>query len=246
MCLVNYELATDIYNNDTRNDEVKSVEQVKKDINEIISKSKLTPEPLTEQGAFMEWLLVNDIKEQYLKKYKENKKEKKKERIIMEQNNAAKNAIKIVEKTERTVEPIEPIIALDNLDEEMILAMEQAQEDLPLIYTYKEKVKDKMVLSWAGIVKAMRLQGNIKIDPPTFQEVNGKTIAMCMAHDLERNISMPGIAERASAGRMGAEFKYTVLASKAIRNAIKKIIDPYTLQKVMAEGKKRKSFVKVY
>jgi hypothetical protein len=71
MCLVNYELATQLYNDDTRHDEIKSVEQVKREVNEIISKSTLTGETLTEQGAFMEWLLINDIKEQYLEKYKE-------------------------------------------------------------------------------------------------------------------------------------------------------------------------------
>lgn len=237
-----YELASKAHKN-VYGKELKP-EKIKQEVLEMVEESKGTLVELTESSAFVKWLDELKLKDEYKKLKKEANQKKKEEMIIMEQNNAAKTAMKIVEKTERKVEPI--TITLDNLDEEMILAMEQAQEDLPLIYTYKEKGKDKMVLSWAGIVKAMRLQGNIKIDPPTFQEVNGKTIAMCMAHDLERNISMPGIAERASAGRMGAEFKYTVLASKAIRNAIKKIIDPDTLQKVMAEGKKRKSFVKVY
>lgn len=54
---------------------------------------------------------------------------------------------------------------------------------------------------------------------------------------------MVGTAERVSPGRMGEEFKYTVLASKAIRNALKHIIEPKYLQMVIAEAKKRKSYV---
>jgi hypothetical protein len=68
--LVNYEIATELYNNDTQNDDVKSIDQVKKEVKEIISKSTLTGEKLTEQGAFMEWLLVNDIKDKYLEKFR--------------------------------------------------------------------------------------------------------------------------------------------------------------------------------
>jgi len=78
MCLVNlvdYELAEKIYNKTAS--VKKFANDIKKEVKEIESKSKLTPDTLTEQGAFMKWLENNGIKEEYITEYKKRKQETK-------------------------------------------------------------------------------------------------------------------------------------------------------------------------
>jgi len=215
------------------------VEEIKKQVEEI---RKEHNNWIDESAAFVKWLETLELKDEFKKLREEERMNKNGNSIEVKASN---NAMVVLEKTAEKVDSLDDVIEkMDSLDEDLML-LDEANEHLPLAYTYPDKKtgKEKIILSWAGIVKAMRMQGNIEVEPPTFQEVNGKIIATCKVRDLKRNIVMVGTAERVSPGRMGEEFKYTVLASKAIRNALKHIIEPKYLQMVIAEAKKRKSYV---
>jgi len=232
-----YELASkahkNVYGVEIKPEEIKKqVEEIRKEHNNWIAES----------AAFVKWLENLNLKDEFKKLREEEKMKTNGNNVEVKASN---NAMVVLEKTVEKVETLDNVIEkMDTLDEDLML-LDEANEHLPLAYTYPDKKtgKEKIILSWAGIVKAMRMQGNIEVEPPTFQEVNGKIIATCRVRDLRRNIVMVGTAERVSPGRMGEEFKYTVLASKAIRNALKHIIEPKYLQMVIAEAKKRKSYV---
>ena len=227
MCLVNYELASDIYNNDTRNDEIKSVEQVKREVNEIISKSTLTGETLTEQGAFMEWLLINDIKEQYLEKYKELKKVKKMEKAKQEVVQKANN---ILEKA---------IIKADKMDEMII--EEQLVGAKPLVYEIPSSKGSTYTLSVEGLNEAALRQGNIEVLGVEYKEVAGRLIAEARVKDLKRNVIQIGVAEAYQSDK----FKFTTLGSKAVRNALRKVVSQVIQQKVIKEAIEAKSYIAI-
>jgi len=238
MCIeVNYSVASMIHKK-VYGVEIKP-EQIKEQVKKIQAESSGL---LNEKGAFRMWLKELNLDKEYdnFVSQKSNKNQNEKGEIMTK---ASDEAVKLLQKQITVESEDDAIMAMDNLDEDLIL-IEEAYEDLPLAYTYKDRNgKEKMILSWAGIVKAMRLQGNIEVEPPEFKEVSGKIIAVCRVRDLKRNITMIGTAERISPGKMGEEFKYTVLASKAIRNALKHIIEPIYLHKVLAEAKKRRSYV---
>ena len=126
---------------------------------------------------------------------------------------------------------------LDDLDEQIAIK-EYVSGSAPLVYEIKTKDKrtgEELIryeLSIRGWVQAMLYQGNIEIVDVKFEEVGGKVIAKAIVRDTARNIQTMGFAERAS----NKEFFYTTLASKAIRNALKKIISPSFEQKVIKEA----------
>jgi len=84
-----------------------------------------------------------------------------------------------------------------------------------------------------GWTQAMLYQGNIEIVDVRFEEVGGKPVAKAVVRDLARNITQIGIAERYT----NKQFMWTTLASKAIRNALKKVISPAYEQRVIKEAK---------
>jgi exosome complex RNA-binding protein Rrp4 len=96
----------------------------------------------------------------------------------------------------------------------------------------------RTILSWFGYTKAMRLQGNIKIEFQGFMKVDDRLIAKARAIDTRSNIEVEGIAARLP--KFQTEFIYEILAAKAIRNALKKIIDPDVLAQVVKYAKERK------
>jgi NADPH-dependent 7-cyano-7-deazaguanine reductase QueF len=83
----------------------------------------------------------------------------------------------------------------------------------------------------------MRLQGNIKVEFLGFMKVDDKLIAKAKAIDIRSNIEVEGIAARLP--KFQTEFIYEILAAKAIRNALKKIIDPDILAQVVKYAKER-------
>jgi len=135
-------------------------------------------------------------------------------------------------------------IQADDIDE--MLITEQYKGAAPLVFYIKvfnkEKRKEelKKELSWEGITECARRQGNIEVMEVHYEKVDerGKKIAKARVKDLSKNLVMVGTAERA---RAGGSFYYTVLASKAIRNALKKIISPAIKQQVIKEADAAKS-----
>jgi len=124
---------------------------------------------------------------------------------------------------------------VDDLDEQLILEEEVLGAE-PLVYRIPTKQGHRHVLSMRGWVQAMLLQKNILVEDIDFKVVNGKDIAVARVKDTARNVSVMGIAERVGASQ---EFKWTVLASKATRNALKKLISPKFEHAVIAAALKR-------
>ena len=128
----------------------------------------------------------------------------------------------------------------DDLDaKQIILSLEGDYSDLPLVYEFKDsKDKTHTILSWFGYTKAMRLQGGIKVEFLGFEKVDDKYVAKARAIDLKSNVEVPGVAARMP--RFQTEFVFEILAAKAIRNALKKILDPDILAQVVKYARERK------
>ena len=128
----------------------------------------------------------------------------------------------------------------DDLDaKQIILSLEGDYSDLPLVYEFKDsKGKVHTILSWSGYTKAALLQGNIKVEFLGFEKVDDKYIAKARAIDLRNNVEVPGVAARMP--KFQTEFVFEILAAKAIRNALKKILDPDILAQVVKYAKERK------
>jgi hypothetical protein len=123
------------------------------------------------------------------------------------------------------------IIKADDLDEQLAIK-EFVEGTEPLVYRIKTSRGERLILSIRGWTQAMLYQGNIEIVDVKFEEVGGKSIAKAIVRDTARNIVQIGIAERYT----NNEFKWTTLASKAIRNALKKVISPKYEQLVIQEA----------
>jgi len=130
------------------------------------------------------------------------------------------------------------ILKADDMDEEIAIK-EYIEGGEPLVYRIKTSKGQKLVLSIRGWTQAMLYQGNIEIVDVKFDEVSGKSIAKAIVRDTRRNIQQIGIAERYTR----EEFKWTTLASKAIRNALKKIISPTIEQRVIKEALEAKQVI---
>ena len=124
---------------------------------------------------------------------------------------------------------------LDDLDEQIAIK-DYVAGSAPLVYGIKTKNGVKYELSIRGWIQAMLYQGNIEIVDVKFEQIGDKTVAKAIVRDTARNIQTIGIAERVS----NKEYFYTTLASKAIRNALKKIISPAFEQRVIKEAQEAK------
>ena len=140
-----------------------------------------------------------------------------------------KRAIDFVKKSQAT--ELQIVKKLDDLDEQIAIK-EYVAGSVPLVYEIPSRNGKKFELSIRGWVQAMLYQGNIEIEDVKFEEVGGKIVAKAFVIDKAHNIKVVGIAERAS----NQDFFYTTLASKAIRNALKKIISPAFEQRVIKEA----------
>ena len=164
------------------------------------------------------------------KKLAENLKEKRR------QEEQKKKAINAFEQAKARSEELKLIIKADELDEELAIK-EYVEGTEPLVYRIQWKDKkgekrERLVLSIRGWTQAMLYQGNIEIVDVRFEEVGGKSSAKAIVRDTARNVTQIGIAERYT----NEEFKWTTLASKAIRNALKKVISPVFEQRVIQEA----------
>ena len=132
----------------------------------------------------------------------------------------------------------------DAIDEKLILN-EWGGDAEPLIYHYKiwdkkaKQYKTKVTLSMSGWALAMHKQGSIEVLDVVFEELKKGTIAKAKVRDLIAKNTVIGVAERYNS----EEFKYTVLASKAIRNALKKLINPIIVQNVIKYAKQSEKTV---
>ncbi|ADB58563.1 hypothetical protein [Archaeoglobus profundus] len=120
---------------------------------------------------------------------------------------------------------------LDDLDEQIAIK-DYVAGSAPLVYEIKTKNGVRYELSIRGWIQAMLYQGNIEIVDVKFEQTGDKTVAKAIVRDTARNIQTMGFAERVS----NKEFFFTTLASKAIRNALKKVISPAFEQKVIKEA----------
>jgi hypothetical protein len=126
---------------------------------------------------------------------------------------------------------------------QIVISLAGEYEDLPMIYEFRDsRGQTRTVVSWNGYIKAARLQGNIRVEFLGFERVGDRIIAKAKAVDLKRNIEIPAVASRLP---RSTEFVHEILASKAIRNALKKVIDPDILAKVIEHAKRMKSVKEV-
>jgi len=137
---------------------------------------------------------------------------------------------------EKKAEEMQVLLIADKEDEKiaeelgLITPDAASLENYPLIYTFTDKNgKEHKFLSLAGWIKAARIQGNIEVRIDKIIEHGGKTAVVAVAKDLRRNVEMPGLSTRATR----EEFELEILASKAIRNALKKVVDPEIVQRVL-------------
>jgi len=130
-------------------------------------------------------------------------------------------------------------IADDFDSKQIVLDLTGSYEELPMIYEFVDKQGNKRtVVSWAGYTKAALIQGNIKVEFCGFSKTpDGKLVAEAKAIDLKRNVEVYGVASRLPQ----TKFPYEVLASKAARNALKRVIDPDIIAKVITHAKQSKS-----
>jgi len=149
------------------------------------------------------------------------------------------------EKAEKVAESTQVLLMADQEDEKIaeelgVISPDSiALENYPLIYTFTDKNgKEHRFLSLAGWLKCAQLQGNIQVRIDKIIEHNGKTAVIAVAKDLRRNIEMPGLSTRATR----KEFELEILASKAIRNALKKVVDPSVVQKILTVASERGQF----
>jgi hypothetical protein len=168
----------------------------------------------------------------------EEKKEEEKEISEEKAKEVSTSVQKLVAK--ESDEEEELIKRADDLDaKQIILSLEGDYSDLPLVYEFKDsKGKMHTILSWSGYTKAALLQGNIKVEFLGFEKVDDKYIAKARAIDLRNNVEVPGVAARMP--KFQTEFVFEILAAKAIRNALKKILDPDILAQVVKYAKERK------
>jgi len=131
----------------------------------------------------------------------------------------------------RQATELQIIKKIDDLDEQIAIK-EYVAGSVPLVYEIPSRNGKKFELSIRGWVQAMLYQGNIEIEDVKFEEVGGKIVAKTFVVDKAHNVKVVGIAERAS----NQDFFYTTLASKAIRNALKKVISPAFEQRVIKEA----------
>jgi len=137
---------------------------------------------------------------------------------------------------DKKAEEMQVLLIADKEDEKiaeelgLITPDASSLENYPLIYTFTDKTgKEHKFLSLAGWIKAARIQGNIEVRIDKIIEHGGKTAVVAVAKDLRRNVEMPGLSSRSTR----EEFELEILASKAIRNALKKIIDPSIVQQLL-------------
>ncbi len=140
-----------------------------------------------------------------------------------------KRAINFVKNAQTT--ELQIVKKLDDLDEQIAIK-EYVAGSVPLVYEIPTKNGTRFELSIRGWVQAMLYQGNIEIEDVKFEEIGGKVVAKAFVVDKAHNVKVVGIAERAS----NQDFFYTTLASKAIRNALKKVISPAFEQRVIKEA----------
>ena len=149
-----------------------------------------------------------------------------------------KRAISNIRRAKQVTE-LEYAKLADDIDE-LLAVKEFVAGSTTLVYKIPTKDGEKFELSVHGWTQAMLYQvaelGDIEIEDVTFEEKNGKVIAKAFVKAKIGNnyVRSVGIAERANQN----EFFYTTLASKAIRNALKRVISQKYVQKVIEEAKR--------
>jgi len=144
--------------------------------------------------------------------------------------------VQVQEVKEETVKEEEIAKTLDELDEK-IMMREWFAGQTPLVYRVMIKDQPRFLLSVRGWVQAALLQKNVVVETIEFFTVKDKLVAIAWAKDVARNVRSFGIAERAPEG----EFKLTILASKAMRNALKNVIAPEYERKVIEMAQEMKA-----
>ncbi len=137
---------------------------------------------------------------------------------------------------EETTKEEEIAKALDELDEKIIMK-EWIVGQTPLVYRIMTRDQPRFQLSIRGWIEAALLQRNIVVESIEFFSVKDKLVAIAWAKDVARNIRVFGIAERAQEG----EFKLTILAHKALRNALKNLVAPEFERRVIEMAQEAKA-----
>ncbi len=140
------------------------------------------------------------------------------------------------------------IIKADDLDEEMMIK-EYLEGTEPYVYQMEVYEKNsngkvekriKYTLSWAGMAEAMRRYGNLHVIEWGIQVLpSGKEMGYAKVRDVSRNIEMVGTAVRYT----NIEHKENTLISKAVRNALRRLIPKSIQDTVVEEALKAKSVI---
>lgn len=148
-------------------------------------------------------------------------------------------AINNIRRAKSQVTELEYAKLADDIDE-LLAVKEFVAGSTTLVYKIPTKDGEKFELSVHGWTQAMLYQaaelGDIEIEDVIFEERKGKVIAKAFVKAKIGNnyVRSIGIAEKAS----NQDFFYTTLASKAIRNALKRVISQKYVQKVIEEAEK--------
>lgn len=140
---------------------------------------------------------------------------------------------KAVEKFNQEIAQTELEIIKKADDTDELIITEQVVGATPLVY----QIADKYTLSIRGWIEAARRQGNIKVIEADVREVDKKKVGWCRIRDEKANVEQIGVAERF----MNEDFRITTLVSKAIRNALAKVVSPIIEQEVVKEAQTAKS-----
>jgi len=112
--------------------------------------------------------------------------------------------------------------------------MEQIKEEIygktiqELVYKFKQGNREVVGLSYAGVMHAARKKGNIRVIEIKVKESDDKKAyeAEATARDEDNKLEMKGVARVPKYFSSGVEnlFAYQIAASKATRNAIRRLL----------------------
>ena len=143
-------------------------------------------------------------------------------------------SIEIKNEPEVASSPQAPYILFDRQDESQILLELEGNLTDPIMsemaYSFPSGGKRVTGISWMGVKALMLEYGNIEIVDIHIAETPDGYRVTAKAHDIQKNVSIFGVAEQAKRMKMrdGSEtddcFALAKCASKAMRNAIQSIL----------------------
>ena len=127
--------------------------------------------------------------------------------------------------------PVQVFQALDQRDEDQILAEMRGEILEDLVYDVTMSGRRVTNLSYAGVKEAIRNRGNTETLDVHTEDVEGEIRALVRVRDLQNRIDVLG----ASSAEKNKPFAYTLAVNKAERNAFAKLIPAKWLASLVNE-----------